>query len=100
MSVRGKTVAYSARLVEQFKPQLPEHYYLALVHAGRGHYEVAAAKLGVPVGTIKSRLNRGREAMAKLMAAAVHPNGAPKWALDGTLLDEQGNRSTFDDVAE
>lgn len=29
-----------------------------------------------------------------------HPNGAPKWAPDGTLLDEQGNRSIFDDVDE
>jgi hypothetical protein len=26
------------------------------------------------------------------------PNGMPMWSLDGTLLDEQGNRSIFDDV--
>jgi hypothetical protein len=29
-----------------------------------------------------------------------HPNGAPKWAPDGTLLDDKGNRSIFDDVDE
>lgn len=31
--------------------------------------------------------------------AAKHPrNGAPLWSPDGTLLDENGNRSIFDDV--
>lgn len=29
-----------------------------------------------------------------------YPNGAPKFAPDGTLLDEKGNRSIFDDVDE
>jgi hypothetical protein len=29
---------------------------------------------------------------------ARHPNSAPMWADDGILLDEQGNRSVFDDV--
>jgi hypothetical protein len=27
-----------------------------------------------------------------------HPNGAPMFAPDGTMLDDQGNRSVFDDV--
>jgi primosomal protein N' len=27
-----------------------------------------------------------------------YPNGAHKWSPDGTLLDEHGNRSVFDDV--
>ncbi|PWJ88425.1 hypothetical protein C8D77_111148 [Mesorhizobium loti] len=27
-----------------------------------------------------------------------HPNGQPMWAPSGTLLDERGNRSIFDDV--
>lgn len=27
-----------------------------------------------------------------------HPNGAPMYAADGTLLDSEGNRSIFDDV--
>lgn len=33
-------------------------------------------------------------------AAMKHPNGAPKFAKDGTLLDDKGNRSIFDDVDE
>jgi hypothetical protein len=33
-------------------------------------------------------------------AAAKHPNGAPMYAPDGTLLDEKGERSTFDDIDE
>lgn len=27
-----------------------------------------------------------------------HPNGAPMFAPDGMMLDDQGNRSIFDDV--
>ena len=30
--------------------------------------------------------------------ASKHPNGAHVWSPDGTLLDENGNRSIFDDV--
>jgi hypothetical protein len=33
-------------------------------------------------------------------AALRHSNGAPMYAPDGTLLDEKGNRSIFDDVDE
>ncbi|RUV19909.1 MULTISPECIES: hypothetical protein [unclassified Mesorhizobium] len=29
---------------------------------------------------------------------AKHPNGQHQWSPDGTLLDENGNRSIFDDV--
>lgn len=31
-------------------------------------------------------------------AYETHANGKPKWAPDGTLLDDKGNRSLFDDV--
>jgi hypothetical protein len=33
-------------------------------------------------------------------ALAKHPNGAPMYAPDGTMLDDRGNRSIFDDVDE
>lgn len=33
-------------------------------------------------------------------AAARHPNGTPLFAPDGTMLDDSGNRSVFDDVDE
>lgn len=29
-----------------------------------------------------------------------YPNGAPMFAEDGTMLDDKGNRSIFDDVDE
>lgn len=29
-----------------------------------------------------------------------HPNGQPAYSPDGTMLDENGNRSIFDDVDE
>lgn len=29
-----------------------------------------------------------------------HPNGQRKWADDGTMLNERGTRSIFDDVDE
>lgn len=31
-------------------------------------------------------------------APTAHPNGAPMYAADGMMLDDQGNRSIFDDV--
>lgn len=36
----------------------------------------------------------------EMIANGRHPNGAPKWASDGTLLDDRGKRSIFDDVGE
>jgi hypothetical protein len=32
--------------------------------------------------------------------AKKHPNGQPMFNADGTMLDEHGNRSIFDDVDE
>lgn len=29
-----------------------------------------------------------------------HTNGAPKFSRDGTMLDDKGTRSIFDDVAD
>lgn len=63
-------------------------------------YEQLAEKTGESLGTVKSRLSRARIHLNLLRARAVHPNGKPKFAEDGTLLDEQGNRSIFDDVDE
>lgn len=42
----------------------------------------------------------GEESRAEYarQAAATHANGKPKYAPDGTLLDDKGNRSVFDDV--
>lgn len=61
--------------VEAFAPQdrLParlsrEHYdVLRLLAEGREYLEIAAI-IGVPLGTVRSRINRGRTALAKLSA--------------------------------
>lgn len=51
-------------------------------------------------GKVDSPPNYGEESLAEYerQARDKHPNGAPKYARDGTLLDERGNRSIFDDV--
>lgn len=77
----------------------PEHFDV-LTAAGDGViYKEMAASLNLKIGTVKSRLNRARAALAQARSKRfVHPNGQPMYALDGTLLDEKGNRSIFDDV--
>ncbi len=52
--------------------KLPAIYREALVLVGAEGlpYEEAAAICGVPVGTIKSRVNRGREQLSRLLAGA------------------------------
>lgn len=51
---------------------LPEHYRDALVlrEIGQLSYEEVAAHLGVPVQTVKSRLNRARKQAAEALRAA------------------------------
>jgi hypothetical protein len=58
-------------------------------------YQEMAVSLDIPLGSVRSRLHRAR---AILLSFFKHPNGAPMYAKDGTMLDEHGNRSIFDDV--
>lgn len=77
----------------------PEHVAVLCAAGDGAGYVAMAAALGLKVGTVKSRLNRARAALALARSKRfVHPNGKPMYALDGTLLDEKGNRSIFDDV--
>lgn len=54
------------------------------------------------VGAVDDPPNYGEETRAEYerQAQMKHPNGAPMYAADGTLLDQHGNRSIFDDVDE
>jgi RNA polymerase sigma factor (sigma-70 family) len=57
------------RDLERALAKLPEEQQSALLLVGMEGmpYDEAAAVLGVPVGTIRSRLSRGREALRQLM---------------------------------
>lgn len=51
-------------------------------------------------GKVDDPPNYGEEVLPiyAAQAAARHPNGQPKYAPDGTMLDNKGNRSIFDDI--
>lgn len=46
--------------------------------------------------------HRGPDAVAEYEREAntIYPNGNPVFSKDGTMLDERGNRSVFDDIDE
>jgi primosomal protein N' len=61
-------------------------------------------EVSVTVAEIKDHSEVATASIARLdvrtdeQRAAKHPNGQHQWSPDGTLLDENGNRSIFDDV--
>ncbi len=63
-----------ARLVREALADLPEHYreILALVHLDEMRVDDAARLLGIPEGTAKTRLMRGRKALGRLLVQQ-HP---------------------------
>jgi RNA polymerase sigma factor (sigma-70 family) len=80
--------------------RLPERYRVPIVICElEGHtYEEAAQHLGCPVGTIKSRLARGRERLRERLTrrglapragllAAAHPTGPPHAAMPAHWVD-------------
>ena len=69
--------------------ELPEEFRTALVlrHVADLEYDDIAAIQNVPVGTVRSRLSRAREQMARLLAGT-HASG------DGGNESHHGNRQT------
>ncbi|WP_457154332.1 primosomal protein N' family DNA-binding protein [Mesorhizobium sp. P5_C1] len=61
-------------------------------------------EISVTVAEVKTESELAKVAILRIdvrtdeQRAAKHPNGVQKWSPDGTLLDENGNRSIFDDV--
>jgi hypothetical protein len=66
------------RDLERAIAKLPEEQRSAILLVGLEgmRYEEVAAVLDVPVGTIRSRLSRGREALRKLVGAEPDESGA------------------------
>jgi RNA polymerase sigma-70 factor (ECF subfamily) len=63
--------------VDRALGRVPEPFRAALqlVDVEDQSYESAAETLGVPVGTVRSRLFRGRRLMQELLAAHAHDAG-------------------------
>lgn len=64
-------------LVDELVAELPDVYRAAIVLRVLHRFEYAeiAAVLGVPVGTVRSRIARGRAHLADHVAAHAHPGG-------------------------
>jgi DNA-directed RNA polymerase specialized sigma24 family protein len=77
----------------------PEHHEILTATLDKTYEEVAAA-LTMPLGTVRSRLNRAREALQhQINKTLKHDNGKPMYAPDGkTPLNDDGTRSIFSDV--
>ena len=81
---------FKLRDLERALARLPEEQRSALLLVGMEgmRYEEVAASLDVPVGTIRSRLSRGREALRRLTGAAPdaeaeHMTGESKTPVQG-----------------
>lgn len=65
---------------------------------------VRGRETSVTVAEIKDHSDAAKTAILAIdvrtdeQRAAKHPNGRHQWSPDGTLLNENGNRSIFDDV--
>lgn len=69
----SKDTRLSIEAVESVKDKLKPHQYEALLQWADGQkYIHIALHLGVPAGTVKSRVNRGRAAVVKFMAEFAH----------------------------
>jgi RNA polymerase sigma-70 factor (ECF subfamily) len=62
---------------------------LVLVGAGGLSYDEAANILGIPVGTVKSRVSRGRDALERILASGdLAEDGAAPGAAMGSILGQ------------
>lgn len=80
---------FTAAQIEAHAEKLnPKHLEVLRLHHAQGfNYRAIAEDQGISVGTVKSRLHRGRAAL-KAMIESSKP----------MMVDEKGNRSIFDDV--
>jgi len=69
-----------ARLVEAALAEVPEDFRVAIVLADMQDlpYEEIAKVLDLPIGTVKSRVHRGRLALARALEGTGEPQEAPR----------------------
>jgi RNA polymerase sigma-70 factor (ECF subfamily) len=79
--------------------QVPEDYRIALVLADVQDlpYEDIARVLGVPLGTVKSRVHRGRIALARALGLDAGPKGTATPAEPGRTLEPDGTLPTSEE---
>ena len=79
-TVNGRPITYSE--LDRAIAQLPEEQRQVLLLVGLEgmDYQETAAVLKIPVGTVRSRLSRGRDLLRKLMGVEKRPSqvGRPK----------------------
>jgi RNA polymerase sigma-70 factor (ECF subfamily) len=70
VAITDPTASSQLRELEQSLARLPgeQREVILLVGLEGMSYETAAQVLGVPVGTVRSRLSRGRDALRRLMS--------------------------------
>lgn len=97
MTRQPRIKPFAEKLIFAFADQMSPAHTNVLLHRDvmLCSYEQIAEQTGGTLGTVKSRLSRARDILNQLRARAVYPNGNPKFADDGTMLDEQGNRSNL-----
>jgi RNA polymerase sigma-70 factor (ECF subfamily) len=86
------------RDLERAISKLPEEQRAVVLLVGLEgmRYEEVAAVLDVPVGTIRSRLSRGREALRRLTEAI--PDAEPERLADASDLPSRGRRPHYGGV--
>jgi len=69
-----------ARIVEAALAEVPEDFRVAIVLADMQDlpYEEIAKVLDLPIGTVKSRVHRGRLALARVLEGTGEPQEAPR----------------------
>lgn len=77
MAKHKTTPIYAAETIEAHADKLTEQHRAILMLATAGDYRSITHTLEIPIGTVKSRLNRARAALAAILAETASPPQDP-----------------------